>query len=96
MALCNVSLQIIPLVPEERAYAVVDLVIDMIDKSGVNYIVGPMDTTMEGELGLLLEIVKEAQRVCLEAGAARVLSVVKIDYSAVGVSMDEKVGKYQA
>jgi len=44
----NVSLQVIPNVPEDKIYPVVDKVIEMIDKSGVKYEVGPMETTMEG------------------------------------------------
>jgi uncharacterized protein YqgV (UPF0045/DUF77 family) len=54
-----------------------------------------METTMEGELDLLLDIVKEVQDLCIREGATRVLSVVKIDYKPEGVTMDEKVGKYR-
>jgi len=67
----------------------------MIKSSGVKYQVGPMETTMEGELEYLLEIVKQAQQLCSDNGADRILSVVKIDYSSRGVTIDEKVGKYQ-
>lgn len=95
MPICNVSLQVIPIVPEEKVYPTVDRVIELIQRSGVKYAVGPMETTMEGELELLLEIVKEAQQVCTAAGAERILSVVKIDYSIKGVTIDEKVGKYR-
>ena len=95
MANVNVSLQVIPNVPEERIYPVVDKVIEMIDKSGVKYEVGPMETTMEGNLDTLLEIVKKAQSICVEEGANRVVSVVKIDYKEEGVTMDEKISKYR-
>ena len=94
MPLCNVSLQVIPLLPEADGYPVVNRVIELIRKSGIRHLVGPMETAMEGELGQLLEIVRQAQQVCIEAGAGRVLSVVKIDYSAKGVTIDEKVGPY--
>lgn len=95
MAIVNVSLQVIPNVPEEQIYPVVDKVIEMIDKSGVKYEVGPMETTMEGELDELLEIVKKAQKICTAEGAKRVVSVVKIDYKEEGVTMDEKISKYR-
>ncbi len=95
MDICNVSLQVLPLVPEEKLYPVVDRVIEMIRASGVKYTVGPMETTMEGELARLLEIVREAQLLCVEAGAARVSSVVKIDYRPGGVTMDEKTARYR-
>lgn len=95
MPVVNVSLQILPCVEEERIYDVVDKVIGMIGKSGVKYVVGPMETTMEGELDDLLEIVKRAQEVCTEEGASRVVSVVKIDYKREGVTIGEKVDKYR-
>jgi len=93
--LCNVGLQVLPSVPEERLYQVVDEVIKLIQESGVKYVVGPMETTMEGELDQLLGIVQKAQEVCLKNGAERVLSVVKIDCKAGGVTIDEKIEKYR-
>lgn len=95
MAKINVSLQIIPTVEEERIYPVVDKVIEYIAKNGVKYEVGPMETTMEGELDQLMEIVKKAQEICVKEGAKRVISMVKIDYKPEGVTIDEKVGKYR-
>ena len=95
MSIVNVSLQVIPSVPEERIYPVVDKVIEYIQSSGVKYEVGPMETTMEGELDDLLDIVKKAQSICVEHGAARVVSIVKIDYKAEGVTMNEKIYKYR-
>ena len=95
MPIVNVSLQVIPRVPDEKIYDVVDQVISYIDSCKVKYVVGPMETTMEGELDNLLEIVKKAQEICVSEGATRVLSVVKIDYKPDGVTIDEKIAKYQ-
>ncbi|WP_291649147.1 thiamine-binding protein [Clostridium sp.] len=95
MSLCNVSLQVIPTVREDRIYPVVDKVIEYIESTGVKYEVGAMETTMEGELEELLEIVKQAQKICTEEGASRVVSMVKIDYKKEGVTMDEKIKKYR-
>ncbi len=95
MASTNVSIQVLPVVPEEELYGVVDKVIEYIDFCGVKYEVGAMETTMEGELDQLLEIVKKAQQICVENGAARVVSIIKIDYKPNGVTMDEKIGKYR-
>lgn len=93
--ICNVSLQVIPNVPDGRIHSVVDKVITLIRDAGVRYEVGPMETTMEGELHQLLTIVEQAQELCLAEGATRVLSVVKIDYKAGGVTIDEKIRKYR-
>lgn len=93
--LVNLSIQVIPTVPEKDIYYVVDRVIERIEKSGLKYEVGPMETTIEGELSELLEIVKEAQEICVKYGAERVCTVVKIDYKPEGVTIDEKIGKYR-
>lgn len=95
MANVNLSLQVLPVVREEEIYPVVDKVIELIKNSGVKYEVGPMETTMEGELDVLLNIVKKAQDICVNEGAQRVVSVVKIDYKPEGVTMNEKVYKYR-
>ena len=95
MAKITLGLQVLPYVPEENLYQVVDRVISYIDSCGVSYEVGPMETTMEGELDELLFIVKKAQEICIEQGASRVVSLIKIDYKKTGVTIDEKVGKYR-
>lgn len=91
----NVSLQVLPCVPENRIYEAVDKVIAMIEASGVSYEVGPMETTMEGDYDELMAIVKRAHEICIENGAPRVCSVIKVDYKKEGVTMHEKIGKYR-
>lgn len=91
----NLSLQILPLVAEDQVYAVVDKVIAAIQASGLKYVVGPLETTMEGDLDQMLNLVRKAQDICVEAGAGRVVSIIKIDYSPNGVSIDEKLSPYQ-
>lgn len=95
MARVNLSLQVLPSVPEEKIYSVVDEVIHMIQETGLKYEVGPMETTIEGELDELLGIVKRSQELCIQNGATRVVSVIKIDYKPEGVTMDEKIYKYR-
>ena len=95
MSVANLSLQILPVVKEEKIYPLVEQVIQMIQTSGLKYIVGPMETTIEGELETLLDMVKRAQQVCVQGGASRVISVIKIDYKPDGVTMDEKIHPYR-
>lgn len=90
----NLSLQILPMVPQEQVYGVVDKVISLIQQSGLKHIVGPLETSIEGDLTELLDLVKKAQDICVAAGANRIVSVIKIDYSPDGVSIDEKISKY--
>ncbi len=68
MANINLSLQVLPVVSEEEIYPVVDKVIELIEASGVKYEVGPMETTMEGEMDILLDIVKRLRIYALRKG----------------------------
>ncbi|MEE9515739.1 MAG: thiamine-binding protein [Candidatus Adiutricales bacterium] len=95
MSTINLSLQILPKVPDARTYEVVDLVIKMIEESGIKFMVGPMETTMQGEMDELFDIVKKAHQICLDAGAERVGAMIKTDCKPGGVTMDEKIYKYR-
>ncbi|MDW8327793.1 MAG: MTH1187 family thiamine-binding protein [Anaerolineales bacterium] len=90
----NVAVQVLPLV--EDVYPVVDRAIAVIAQSGVRYEVGPMETVMEGPLDRLLEVAKAAHLACFEAGAARVMTIIKIGDQTCGTTIDEKVTKYRS
>ncbi len=92
----NLSLKILPVVAEEQIYPIVDQVIAMIRDSGFNYHVSPNDTTVEGDLDSLLNLVKRAQEICIAAGAPRVISIISIDYKPEGVTIDEKISPYRS
>jgi uncharacterized protein (TIGR00106 family) len=90
----NVSVQVLPLV--EDVFPVVDRAIAVIQASGVKYEVGPMETTLEGPLDRLLDVAKAAHLACFEAGAAKVVTLIKIADAVSGTTIEEKVGKYRA
>lgn len=93
----SVAIQVLPKVLEqEETRRIVDEVIAYIASTGLHYVVGPFETTLEGELDALMDIVKECQRICTRAGAPSVMSYVKISYKPGGVwTIDDKTGKYQ-
>lgn len=90
----NVSVQVLPLA--EDAYGVVDKAIAAIAQSGVKYEVCPMETVMEGQLDRLLDVAKAAHLACFEAGAERVVTIIKIGDAVGGTTIEEKVAKYRA
>lgn len=96
MPIVNVAFQVLPKVKGDAdTYAIVDKAIEVVQKSGVKYEVGAMETVMEGELDELLEIVKKAQQACIDYGASEVMTHMKIHYRPEGVTIDEKVHKYR-
>ena len=89
----NVSVQVLPLHP--NPYPIVDRAIAAIDASGVQYEVGPLETTMEGELDELLEVAKAAHRACFVDGVDKVVTLIKIADAVGGTTIAEKVSKYR-
>jgi uncharacterized protein (TIGR00106 family) len=89
----NVAVQVLPLADDP--YPVVDRAIQAIAASGVRYEVGPMETTMEGPLDDLLAAAKAAHLACFEAGARKVVTIIKIGDAIEGTTIEEKVAKYR-
>ncbi|GIO37979.1 hypothetical protein J41TS12_28400 [Paenibacillus antibioticophila] len=91
------SIQIIPKTPNgEDSIPYVDRAIEVIQSSGVKYQVNALETTMEGDLDELLEIVKKMNVAVAEFGSNSIISQVKIVYNPEkGVSMDKLVEKYR-
>lgn len=64
----SIAIQILPKVEDEKVFEVVDKVIDYIKSTGLNYVVGPFETTVEGDFNSLMEIIKKSHELVLESG----------------------------
>jgi len=93
----SISFQILPRTKsDKKMIKIIDQVIKMVRQSGVSYEVGPMETTMEGNLETLFQIVKKAQYLCIKEGAENVFTNVKIIYNPKGVlTIEQKVKKHR-
>lgn len=79
MPKASISLQLLPQTNMKDAYRIVDRVLDMFSREkDIRYVVGPMDTVIEGELDRLLDLVQRAIRLSHDEGVSSVFSVVKI------------------
>ncbi|MGG1311277.1 MULTISPECIES: thiamine-binding protein [Cohnella] len=97
MAQALLSIQILPKTkPEDTdVYPYVDRAIEIIKASGVPYRVGPLETTMEGDLDTLLDIVKQMNAAMFELGSPSVLSQIKLLVDREdGASMARLLQKY--
>lgn len=93
----SVSIQVIPKCGnDEEVIRIVDEVIAYIDSTGLNYFVGPTETSIEGDYDKLMEIIRECQIVAAKAGAESVASYVKINYRPEGevLTIERKVAKH--
>jgi uncharacterized protein YqgV (UPF0045/DUF77 family) len=86
----HIALQIVP-ITKEHPYPIIDKAIEVIDRSGTQYRVGPMETVMQGDYDKIMSTVKAAQQACLDAGAEEVVVTMKVHARRNGdVSWEEK------
>ncbi len=93
----NIAIQVLPHVnSDEEIIRIVDEVIAYIKSTGLNYYVGPSETSVEGDYDQLMEIVKNCQLVAVKAGAPKVSAYVKISFAPDGgvLTIDKKVTKH--
>ena len=93
----SIAFQIMPRTDDaSKIIPIIDKVIAIVKKSGVTYEVGPMETTMEGDLDTLFAIVRKAQDIAVKAGATSVFTNMKILHDPKGVmTISEKVTKHR-
>ena len=93
----SVAIQVLPKVnSDEEVIRIVDEVIAYIKSTGLNYFVGPCETSIEGDYDELMDIVKECQKIAVRAGAKSVSAYVKINYRPEGdvLTIKKKVTKH--
>ena len=93
----SVAIQVLPKVnSDEEVIRIVDKVIAYIKSTGLNYFVGPCETSIEGDYDELMDIVKECQKIAVRAGAKSVSAYVKINYRPEGdvLTIEKKVTKH--
>ncbi len=96
MANSLVSIQILPKTKDgEDVIPYVDEAIRVIQKSGVKYEVHPLETTMEGELSLLFQVIEKMNKRMIEIGSKNVISQIKVLYQPAGITMDQLTEKYR-
>lgn len=93
----SVAIQTLPKAENDAELVrIVDEVIDYIKGTGLNYYVGPFETSIEGDYDELMDIVKECQHIAIRAGAPSVSAYIKVTYRPEGdvLTIDEKVAKH--
>ena len=73
----------------------IDMAVQEIERSGLKHEVGPVGTTVEGNLDNVLDAIKHAHQAVLGLGAERVVTEIRIDEKKGGLSMAEEVEGYR-
>jgi len=69
----------------------------IVDRPGIHRQVGPMFTTLEGDLDEIIKAIREMQEAVFSAGAERVITTIKIDDRRdKKATMESKLSSLQA
>ena len=96
MVIADVS--VMPLRPyscEEEMYKVVDACISEIEKSGLNYEVGAMSTTIEGDFDEVFDLLKIIHKIPFSLGCEMVITIARIDEKSGGITINEKLKNHR-
>jgi len=90
-----VSVQIIPKTKDgEDVIPYVDEAIKIIIDSGLKYDVHPLETTIEGDLNSIFNLITKMNERMIEIGSSNVITQVKILYQPSGIQMEDLTEKY--
>ncbi|MGN0034958.1 MAG: MTH1187 family thiamine-binding protein [Coriobacteriales bacterium] len=97
MGLASVAIQVLPLdETDEDLIPIVDAAIAYIKSFGLHTVVGPFETTVEGDYDTLMEIVAGVNKKVIEAGADNIITYVKIAVAKGDVlTIEEKTAKHR-
>lgn len=92
----SIAIQVLPEVERDDVFHAVDTVIEYIQSTGLDYQVGAFETTVDGDFDQLMEIIKKAHEIILDAGIPGVSVYIKTSFRTDGNSwsIDDKVKKY--
>lgn len=87
----QLAIQVVPLEREGNVYEMIDKAIDVIQKSGVEYMITPMETVMQGPYDKLQAVARDAQQALIDAGCNEFLVNIKMHIRTESdVTMEEK------
>jgi uncharacterized protein (TIGR00106 family) len=91
----NLAIQVLPRSSAKGTYDLVDVAIELIQKSGLKYRVCPFETVIEGYYDEVMKLVKDIHEAVYAEGAEEMITNIKIQtrYNQ-DVFIDDKMNKY--
>jgi len=91
------AIQCLPLGSEgkEELYRLVDRAIAVIEESKLPFMVGPMETVVQGPIDRLFEIARKAHQAVLDAGGRGVATYLKLLSTSELDPIEDEVRKYR-
>lgn len=92
----NIAVQVLPRSRTKGTYELVDIAIELIQKSGLKYRVCPFETVIEGYYDEVMSLVKDIHEAVYANGAEEMITNMKIQtrYNQ-DVFIEDKMNKYE-
>ncbi|MFA9556341.1 MTH1187 family thiamine-binding protein [Evansella sp. AB-rgal1] len=90
MATVMAGIQVLPNGKDMDTNGVLPKLIEVVDESGLDYKVGPMETVVEGSMDEVMELVIKLQGEAMTEQTEEVLTNIKLHYRPDGIKMDQK------
>lgn len=92
----NIAIQVLPRSRTKGTYELVDIAIELIQKSGLKYRVCPFETVIEGYYDEVMSLVKDIHEAVYANGAEEMITNMKIQtrYNQ-DVFIEDKMNKYE-
>ncbi len=91
----NLAIQVLPRSSTKGTYELVDVAIELIQKSGLKYRVCPFETVVEGYYNEVMKLVKDIHEAVYAEGAEEMITNIKIQTrNNQDVFIDDKMNKY--
>jgi len=91
----NLAIQVLPRSSTKGTYELVDVAIELIQKSGLKFRVCPFETVIEGYYDEVMKLVKDIHEAVYAGGAEEVIANIKIQTRHnQDVFIDDKMNKY--
>jgi uncharacterized protein (TIGR00106 family) len=91
----NAAIQVLPKSASIATYDLVDRAIEVIQQSGLKYVVCPFETVVEGPYDEVMLLIKRVHEVVYAHGAEEIITNLKIQtHSNQDVLIGDKIDKY--
>ncbi len=90
----NATIQLLPIGTEKNRYEVIDKAIALIQASGLNYLVCPFETVVEGSTEAVYALIQRIQIEILKEDCNELIMNIKIHAATRDLYFKEKLEKY--
>ena len=92
----NLAIQVLPRSSTKGTYELVDIAIELIQKSGLIFRVCPFETVIEGQYDEVMNLVKDIHDAVYAGGAEEMITNIKIQtHYNQDVYIEDKMKKYE-